>query len=241
MIILNALTWASTPAYKNPLSTNVFDPAVDTETVYLLLGTYLGVQVAPRFVTVNNYAADQALKFKIDNVEFDVGRFERRTFVLPIGAQRVAVEFITGTATAIDVYISVDDLGYGNGIDAYAVQQTTPGGSAVFFQSANIPLVAAAGGSLAHGLGSFPKSMTVYIINVITQFGYPVGHKLLINPNHYDGSGGLKGCAIVPDAANINYRLANSAGMFGVINWTTGAINNIITNANWELIIEATA
>ena len=240
MISVPCLVWASTPQYKGPVSINSFDPTIDIDKQFLLQGMYLDVPVAPRFVVVDNFYNEQDLTVSFDNIDLVVGRFERRTMAVPLGAQRCLVHYVQGTKTVTPVYISVEDLGYGNAVNSFAIQQTTPGGGGVSFTSTPQAIVAGGLIALAHLLGGEPKGIMLSLVCLVADNGFAIGDIIAVDYTAYNIGPGSTGIALRYDATNIYIRYSTAAAIFPYLT-KVGAPNIILTNASWNLIVKAVA
>lgn len=89
--------------------------------------------------------------------------------------------------------------------------------------------------SIAHGLASIPKSVSLSLICQIAEQGYAIGDVLFM-----DGIPVLnnQGVSISPTATVINIRYGSAGSAFSIPNKGTGATANA-TNANWRLRILA--
>jgi hypothetical protein len=92
--------------------------------------------------------------------------------------------------------------------------------------------------TIAHGLISEPKFFTFILKCLTGEGGYSTGDKVLVNPAYNDGGTSPRGMSVRVDATNIYVKFANSANTFEILNASSGA-NLSITNANWQLIINA--
>ena len=91
--------------------------------------------------------------------------------------------------------------------------------------------------TLAHGLGRRPTSIEVELICVTAQHGYTAGD-VIAAPINWSDSGTTYGLSVTYDATNLTIRQSNTAGVYKVLNKSTGA-DGAITNANWEFRIVA--
>lgn len=103
------------------------------------------------------------------------------------------------------------------------------------FTSSDQVITAAGALTLAHGLSTIP---TLLFISMVCQTGeggytagdvapYQIGQKSSTALDNY-------GCTIVPDGTNLNVRYGSGAGVFPMLNKTTGASFGI-TPANWKV------
>lgn len=92
--------------------------------------------------------------------------------------------------------------------------------------------------TLAHGLAAEPTGLTTWLKCVVAENGYVIGDKLFM-PGALGTSGASAdvGHAIVVDATNAYVRFGAT---YVALNKTTGA-GVLLTNANWRLVVEATA
>jgi hypothetical protein len=101
-------------------------------------------------------------------------------------------------------------------------------------ESAEIAVAANSLSSFAHGLGVFPKLVTVILRNKTAEGGWLVGNEVSLNDTDAVGSWGLTvGC----DATNVLLALAGTPRL---VNNTTFAIF-AITVANWRFVVRAWA
>lgn len=106
-----------------------------------------------------------------------------------------------------------------------------------FFDSGQITITAAAGATVAHGLGQIPRLITAELVCINTSDGYTSGQVVPVYIN-LQALGASRGVAIASDAINIIYRFGNTSTTFSLINLATGA-DVAVTNADWRLVIRA--
>lgn len=94
--------------------------------------------------------------------------------------------------------------------------------------------------TLAHSLGTTPKLIKLKLKNVTTQGNWAVDDEVEINIGFSGDSGADRGCSVYADSTNVYVRFTSTASSFVVFNKTTGAATPI-TNASWNLIVEAYA
>jgi hypothetical protein len=102
------------------------------------------------------------------------------------------------------------------------------------------PQTITSGGSLtlAHGLSSTPTLVQVWLkcIDASGEHGYSQNDLVPVNfGTTYTVASGV---SLVPDATNVNVRFSNSAGVFILLNKTTGSAATA-TNTKWNLIVRA--
>lgn len=138
-----------------------------------------------------------------------------------------AHQSIASVGTAGQVLVS-------NGAGALPTFQAVPQHTQ-FTSSAQV-ITSAGTLTLAHGLGSRPNHVHVILVCQTAEANYSVGDLVIIG---YGNQGNNQGVAVTPDATNIVIRYGSAAGVFSVINKTTGASVSI-TNGNWRALIMAT-
>lgn len=106
------------------------------------------------------------------------------------------------------------------------------------FTSAELNIGASGTFSIAHGLGVTPKFWQRYLICKTAELGYSVGN--VVDVVGFPDFAYSLGVAIVPDATNLFFQYGSQAGVFFVLNKSTGAVA-AITPANWRLIVKAWA
>lgn len=92
--------------------------------------------------------------------------------------------------------------------------------------------------TLSHGLGTFPKLVQVHLVCGTGEAGYNANDRVAMNPLNADAS--RSGVSIEFDASDLNIRYGNSAGVFLIVNKTTGALA-VATNGNWTAVFSAWA
>ena len=109
------------------------------------------------------------------------------------------------------------------------------------FESAEQTITAAGGLTIPHGLGVKPFMVQCELICKVAALGYSVGDIVIVQDAQASSSAAdAYGLSLVYDSTNINIRMASGAGVFIVINKTTGAGANI-TATDWKLIVKAIA
>lgn len=92
---------------------------------------------------------------------------------------------------------------------------------------------------IAHGLSVSPKLMQARLICKTAEHNYSINDEIIVSPFATDAVNSY-GVSLVPDNTNINIRYGNVAGVFLILNKTTGTVASI-TAANWRLIVRAWA
>lgn len=108
------------------------------------------------------------------------------------------------------------------------------------FISAEQTVVAASGGSAAHGFSAVPSELSAYLVCKTTELGYAVGDRLMIPGDVRDaapGSAQSRGVQVWADSTNVKWRIG--ADGIIILNASTGASSTFITAANWRLVIVA--
>lgn len=107
------------------------------------------------------------------------------------------------------------------------------------YTSTNQTVTAGGALTLAHGLGGMPALVQCRLKCITGELGYSIGDEVIVNPgpSYVSSSTGL---SLVPDATNINVRFGASGGGMAIARKDTGALE-IITAANWQLIVKAWA
>lgn len=91
--------------------------------------------------------------------------------------------------------------------------------------------------TLAHGMASKPKFVSLRLVCKTAELGYSINDEVLIENGPQDFSAS-SGAAVVVDATNVFIRYGTNAGTFLVFNKTTASLSSI-TNGNWRLVIGA--
>lgn len=99
------------------------------------------------------------------------------------------------------------------------------------FRSTAQTITSAGNLTLTHGLGSTPSQSWVELRCTSTEFGYAAGDRVSMPTVNADAS--RSGVSLVHNANDLVVRYGNSAGVFLVVNKTTGALS-VATNGNWE-------
>ncbi len=123
-----------------------------------------------------------------------------------------------------------------DGAAFWTVGKTAAGGSFTEeFISADQTITSAGALTLAHSLSAAPKLIQVWLKCTTSEHNYSVNDELI--PAYHTGAAG-KGTSVVPDATNLNVRYGDNVNVFGVINKTTGVLQNA-TNGSWRAIFKA--
>lgn len=106
-------------------------------------------------------------------------------------------------------------------------------------QATSGPHTIVAGGQvvIAHGLSSAPRFINYKLKCLVAEAGYSIGDELFVDFNNSGNDVSRYNAAIV-DATNITIRFSIVAASFVAGHKTTGSIAGL-TNANWELYVEA--
>lgn len=131
---------------------------------------------------------------------------------------------------------NITALTAGNGLTFDASSIKLSGVSVEVYQSPEQTITAAGSLTLAHGLSGVPQFCFVHLINKVTQHNYSVNQ--VYHGGLLAGNAANTGCAISPDATNLNIRYGSAAGTFIVQNYTTGA-TAAITNSSWAAVFTA--
>ena len=105
------------------------------------------------------------------------------------------------------------------------------------FTSSELTIANGGGGTIAHGLGVVPKLIQVLLICKTAEQGYSIGDTVVWGTFWQSQDRGL---SVGGDATNITYRYAAQATPFSYLHKSTGA-SDVLTNANWRVIIKAWA
>ena len=109
------------------------------------------------------------------------------------------------------------------------------------FQSALIPIVAAASHTLTHGMPSEPSKVSVWIQCMNDIGGFVAGNRVEISMVRGEGGAtSSRGCTVVPSATDLSLKIGQSPNSFSVLVLSTGAFS-AINNADWNLLIRAEA
>ena len=100
--------------------------------------------------------------------------------------------------------------------------------------------VAGATLTVAHGLGVAPTNNSIILHCITAELGWSIGDQLNVGPTSITQQiGGADGLMSYFDATNV-YVIQGSGGAIDIFNKGSGVVGSI-TQANWKLIIEATA
>ena len=106
-----------------------------------------------------------------------------------------------------------------------------------FYQSSGIPIVSAGAVSLTHGLGGEPRFISYKLQCIIAESNYSIGDRIDIGLNSTTtGTNSFSRSKIT--TSEISFRFSSSANVFVYANESTGNATQL-TNANWELYVEA--
>jgi len=103
------------------------------------------------------------------------------------------------------------------------------------YTSPQITITPAAGATLTHGLSGIPANIQAFLVCQTAEHGYLVGDVVPIPPAILISGGGGINLALTP--TTIKYKIG-TPNTFNVLNLSTG-VNQVITNANWKLLIKA--
>lgn len=105
------------------------------------------------------------------------------------------------------------------------------------YSSGNQTITSAGLLTLAHGLGTTPRIVIVWLVCTTADVGYSAGDRTL---PVFASDVAQQGAAVDPDATNIEIRMGADATSFRVVNKGTGNTAGI-TNSSWRLLVEAFA
>jgi hypothetical protein len=170
-------------------------------------------------------------------------------------------QFVAGTVHTADVHNTPHNRLLNNDVvldtNLQRVEQITfnQGLDIAALQSAPSPVIAltksynsggqtiTANGSLllSHGLGMIPKVIFYYLVCISADAGFSPGEYLDANNFTYSAGGGTtSGISAVFNASTLAIYYANNANVFIAIH-KTGRYGANLTNASWQLIINAFA
>ncbi len=151
------------------------------------------------------------------------------------------LETIDGAATYTLKGGATDSVRLRNGGSRWIVESEAKTGGGIFseeFESADLALVNGGSHTLAHGLGTIPKQVEIYLKCVVADLGYSVGD--IITPyGSLNASLSSQGAVAVADATDIFIRMASPS--IGITRKDTGAVATISTVSNWRIIVRAWA
>ncbi len=107
------------------------------------------------------------------------------------------------------------------------------------FVSAEQTITSAGLLTLAHGLGSVPKTIYCYLVCQTANGGYSVSDRVEVGPFKSGDTVSTRGLSVVPDSTNINIRYASGASVFHLVNKSNGTAFANPANVNWKLVVEA--
>lgn len=107
------------------------------------------------------------------------------------------------------------------------------------YNSGNQTITAGGALTLAHGRGSKPFLIIVWLKCLTAEFGYSIGDELLYHTNVSNSTADNLSVSVVPDATNLNVRMG-TATVISHLNKGTG-VGAGLTPANWAYIFEAFA
>jgi hypothetical protein len=108
------------------------------------------------------------------------------------------------------------------------------------FESAQQTITVGGSLTLAHGLGTTPKLYLPFLQCTTGEGGYSIGDEVMPATNNIDTGSNGRNATIVPDSTNLTVRFGNIAGVFNIVNKSTGA-DLLITAANWKFVMRAWA
>jgi hypothetical protein len=111
-----------------------------------------------------------------------------------------------------------------------------------FNLSSNVTITSGAAWSVTHALGTAPKAVQCWLVNLTAEAGYVTGDKILITNNEgiYPSEHGSALAILSGNTTTINGRYSSNATVFQVNHGTTGAAT-ALTNANWALQVASWA
>lgn len=129
----------------------------------------------------------------------------------------------------------------GTRLEIFSADQSNIYTSRRSFRSAAQTIANAALRTVAHGLGAIPNDWRVKVRNLTAEHGYAIGDEIQFRFGDPIGNGAaasVGSISVRADATNVNLRYGASATPLDGVNATTGAPVQL-TNANWEVYIEA--
>ena len=96
---------------------------------------------------------------------------------------------------------------------------------------------------IAHDLAVMPKGVTAFLVCQTAEHNYSVGDVLVVNPSMNaapDGSD-ARGVSITFTSAAVYVRYSSSATAFAVLDKVGSVSSRLLTNANWQMKVEAWA
>jgi hypothetical protein len=152
--------------------------------------------------------------------------------------QAIATARLLGRTTAGSG--DVEELSVGSGLSlagGVLANAQTPA-MTVSFTSSEQTVTAASLISVAHSLGTKPKSVMLKLICKTAEAGYAVNDEVLVCDASSNGGVSLGLCAYLDNTTHVNVRIASGGVVAG--HKTTG-VTTILTAANWRLVIMAFA
>jgi hypothetical protein len=111
-----------------------------------------------------------------------------------------------------------------------------------FYESAEQPITPGGFIQLAHGLGTAPMLVQVWLKCKTAELGYSVGDMLLATTAFEVPTNQGVGASVVVDAINLTIKYGNMGSVFCVINKTNGsAIPGTFVPSHWKAIFRAWA
>lgn len=125
------LTWAATVIDTGPVAVYTVNFTVDVVMQFTALhGSFGGVDVRPKFVTIDNFFNDQIIRVSFGAILFPVSAFQRLTLPVPTTAVFMQVQ-ASGGASPTDVIFAVNDLSRSDGINFKGIQSSIAVGGAL--------------------------------------------------------------------------------------------------------------
>tara|TARA_R110000850_G_scaffold118063_2_gene234866 strand:- start:514 stop:1251 length:738 start_codon:yes stop_codon:yes gene_type:complete len=225
-------------------SNTVFDTNVDAYLVWLSTLNIPELQIlAPWIAGIRDEVAATALSGTLPDITGRAADFVR------VNAGETAMEFRTAVELLGDIGgapINAPALtGVPTAPTAVAGTNTTQLATTAFvsasakkrFSSAAQTIVSAELRTIAHGLGVAPTSVSYRLECLTAEGGYSVGDVAAVYSNNSDESTGRYNTARL-DSTNVYIRFTPATQCFLAGNPTTGGYV-ILTNANWQLFVEA--
>ena len=108
------------------------------------------------------------------------------------------------------------------------------------YVSPAITLTAATPGTVTHGLGVRPETVSAYLICTTGEFGYTAGDYLSVSNAGDQNTASVYGLAIAATSTSVITYSVGTTNIFRTVNLSTGA-SVVLTLANWTLVIVAEA
>lgn len=111
-VSIAALNWQASSNNLGPLCNTTLNFAADTVYVFPhLAGNFTGVDVAPKFLVINNLDNDQKIVVVFDDaVIYPINPFQRLTLPVPAGSKRCQITATGAVPAAVVATFAVDDL-----------------------------------------------------------------------------------------------------------------------------------